>query len=165
MHPRVLLVDSRVDSAPEVEGTTTERRTMRLNTLKNALMALALIAGLTTTAGTAAAQRSVSDFHPSFYGSTELDTRHTDFYLLGMYVGVGGLGWSPYFNVTGYYLDYIFSPTLPNNSRTLSAWSPTLGLAYAGRRSGVSFGGGYAFVNNEDAGAPGAQGGGATGAT
>ena len=138
---------------------------MRLNTRKNALIALAIVAGLTTAVGTAAAQRSVSDLHPSFYGSTELDTRHSDFYLLGVYVGVGGLGWSPYFNVNGYYLDYIFSPTLPKSDRTLSAWSPTLGLAYAGRRSGVSFGGGYAFVNNEDAGAPGAEGGGATGAT
>lgn len=138
---------------------------MRLKTHRNVVIALAAIAGLTTFARTAEGQMSVSDLHPSFYGSTELDTRHSDFYLLGMYVGVGGLGWSPYFNINGYYLDYIFSPTIAKSNRTLSAWSPTLGLAYAGRRSGVSFGAGYALVNNEDAGAPGAEGGGASGVT
>jgi hypothetical protein len=134
------------------------RHIRRLTTV----IAVTAFAGM-TTARTAAAQ--LSQFHPSFYGSTEIDTRHSDFYLLGMYVGVGGLGWSPYFNVNGYYLDYVFSPIAASSNRTLSAWSPTLGLAYAGRRSGISFGGGYAFVNNEDPGAPGAEGGGATGAT
>jgi hypothetical protein len=138
---------------------------MRLKPRQNALIALAAIAASTSFAKTAMAQRSLSDFHPSFYGSTELDTRHSDFYLLGVYVGVGGLGWSPYFNVNGYYLDYIFSPALPKADSTMSAVLPTLGLAYAGRRSGVSFGGGYAFVSHEDPGAPGAEGGGATGAT
>ncbi len=135
---------------------------MRHNTRLIIVIAMSAIAG-TTAARTAGAQ--LSQVHPSFYGSTELDTRHSDFYLLGMYIGVGGLGWSPYVNVNGYYLDYIFSPVIAKSDRTLSAWSPTLGLAYAGRRSGISFGGGYTFVNNEDPGAPGAEGGGATGAT
>ena len=43
--------------------------------------------------------------------------------------------------------------------------SPTLGLAYASRRGGVAFGAGYAWVDNENPGAPGAEGGGTTGAT
>ena len=45
---------------------------MRLKTHQNAFIALAAIAGLTTFARTAEAQLSVSDLHPSFYGSTEL---------------------------------------------------------------------------------------------
>jgi hypothetical protein len=69
---------------------------MRLKTHQNAFIALAAIVGLTTFARTAEAQLpGVSDLHPSFYGSAELDSRHSQFYLLGMYVGMGGIGWSP----------------------------------------------------------------------
>ena len=118
--------------------------------------------------------------HPSFYGSGELDTRHSQFYLLGMYVGVGGLGWSPYFNVNGYALHYHPVPdnrivTLNGGSAgsqaafsttsTLTAVAPTVGMAYANRTDGVSFGAGYAFVHNENPGAPGAEGGGSNGVT
>jgi hypothetical protein len=136
---------------------------MRLKTHRNAVVALAAIAGLTTVVRTAEAQ--VSDLHPSFYGSTELDTRHSQFYLLGMYVGMGGLGWSPYLNVNAYSLHYRLISDVAASARTLSAVSPTLGMAYAGRNSGVSFGAGYAWVHNPDAGAPGAEGGGSNGAT
>ena len=138
---------------------------MRLKTHQNAVIALAAIAGLTTFARTAVAQISVSDLHPSFYGSAELDTRHSQFYLLGMYVGMGGLGWSPYFNVNAYSLHYRFDPVAVNSDSTLSAVSPTIGMAYAGRNRGVSFGAGYAWVQHPDAGAPGAEGGGSNGAT
>jgi hypothetical protein len=138
---------------------------MRLKTHQNAVIALAAIAGLTTFARTAEAQISVSDLHPSFYGSAELDTRHSQFYLLGMYVGMGGLGWSPYFNVNAYSLRYRFDPNVANSDSTLSAVSPTIGMAYAGRNRGVSFGAGYTWVQHPDAGAPGAEGGGSNGAT
>lgn len=138
---------------------------MRLKTHQNAVIALAAIAGLTTFARTVEAQISVSDLHPSFYGSAELDTRHSQFYLLGMYVGMGGLGWSPYFNVNAYSLHYRFDSNVANSDSTLSAISPTIGMAYAGRNHGVSFGAGYTWVNNPDAGAPGAEGGGSNGAT
>lgn len=135
---------------------------MRLRTRRNTIIALATLVSLTTTARTIEAQ--LSQLHPSFYGSTELDTRHSQFYLLGMYVGMGGFGWSPYFNINGYALHY--RPVSASTAtQTLSAVLPTLGLAYAGRTGGVSFGAGYAFVHNENPGAPGAEGGGETGAT
>jgi hypothetical protein len=134
---------------------------MSVNTRRNAVIAAAVIAA--TFGSTASAQ--MSQFHPSFYGSTELDTRSSQFYLLGMYVGVGGLGWSPYFNVNGYALHYRLAKDIPSSARTLSAVLPTIGLAYAGRSGGVSFGGGYAWVHNEDSGAPGAEGGGTDGVT
>jgi hypothetical protein len=137
---------------------------MRLKAHKNAAIALAAIAGMTSFARTTGAQLPISDLHPSFYGSTELDSHHTQFYLLGMYVGMGGLGWSPYFNVNAYNLHYRFNSAVTSDS-TLSAISPTIGLAYAGRDLGVSFGGGYTWVDHEDAGALGAEGGGSNGAT
>jgi hypothetical protein len=136
---------------------------MTLNGYRNAILALAGFAILGSAARPAAAQ--LSQFHPSFYGSAEADTRNSQFYLLGMYVGVGGLGWSPYFNVNGYSLHYRLDPDVAGSARTLNAVLPTLGIAYAGRRSGISFGGGYAFVSDEDPGAPGAEGGGSDGAT
>src|SRR5437870_4368004 len=80
----------------------TERLDMRLNHHRTVILALALVAAGTATRP-AQAQRTL---HPSFYGSAEVDTRHSQFYLLGMYVGMGGLGWSPYFNVNGYALHY-----------------------------------------------------------
>jgi hypothetical protein len=123
-----------------------------------------LLAGFSglTIGRTAAAQ--LPAFHPSFYASAEADTRHSQFYLLGMYVGVGGLGWSPFFNVSAYSLHYRFTSATDSDS-TLSALSPTIGIAYAGRKQGISFGGGYTWVDHEDPGAPGAEGGGSNGAT
>src|SRR6266705_5941650 len=136
---------------------------MRFKTRFNAVVAMTAIASVVTTARSADAQ--LSDFHPSFYGSAQADTRSSQFYLLGLYVGVGGLGWSPYFNANGYALHYQVVPGVSGSERTLSAFLPTTGLAYASRSNGVSFGGGYAWVHNEDPGAPGAEGGGTTGAT
>ncbi|MDQ6872476.1 MAG: hypothetical protein M3037_10785 [Gemmatimonadota bacterium] len=129
---------------------------MRLNRRRYAVLAVAAIAGLTVIGRPAGAQ-----LHPSFYGSAEADTRNTQFYLLGMYVGTGGLGWSPFFNVNAYLLDY------PVNGvkRNLSAISPSVGLAYASRTGGVSFGVGYAWVHNPVIVAPGAEGGSSNGVT
>src|SRR5205814_6010915 len=118
---------------------------MRLDAHRNAILTLALAAGTTTLARAADAQ--IPTLHPSFYGSGEVDTRHSQFYLLGMYVGMGGLGWSPYFNINGWALHF-----RPNRNTTatstMTAVSPTLGLAYAGRTAGVSFGAGYTWVHN-----------------
>jgi hypothetical protein len=135
---------------------------MRLNTHRSAILALTLATATTTLARAASAQ--IPTLHPSFYGSGEADTRSSEFYLLGMYVGVGGLGWSPYFNVNGWGLHY---QPIPGNSATstMSAVSPTLGLAYASRSRGVSFGAGYNWVHNPNAAAPGAEGGGTNGVT
>jgi len=135
---------------------------MRLDAHRNAILTLALAAGTTTLARAADAQ--IPTLHPSFYGSGEADTRHSQFYLLGMYVGLGGLGWSPYFNVNGWALHYRPDPSNTATS-TLSAVSPTLGLAYASRNRGVSFGAGYSWVHNPNIAAPGAEGGGTNGAT
>jgi hypothetical protein len=132
---------------------------MELKRHRNAVLALAALAGLTVIGRTAEAQ--MPPLHPSFYGSAEADTRNTQFYLLGMYVGMGGLGWSPYFNINGYVLHY---PVL-GTQRTLSAVAPSVGLAYAARTGGVSFGVGYAWVNNAVLAAPGAEGGSSNGVT
>src|SRR6202162_3765396 len=61
-----------------------------------------------------------------------------------MYVGMGGLGWSPFFNINGYLLD----SKVGNAKRNLSAISPSVDWAYAGRTGGVSFGVGYTWVHN-----------------
>lgn len=136
---------------------------MKLKTLVNRIVAATAIGGLIGASKSADAQ--LTNFHPSFYGSAEIDTRNSQFYLPGVYLGVGGLGWSPYFNANGYALHYEVLPGVSGSDRTLSAFLPTLGLAYASRSNGISIGGGYAFVNNEDPGAPGAEGGGTSGAT
>ena len=132
---------------------------MRLNRHRNVALALAVVAGLPVLSRPTEAQ--LTALHPSFYGSAEADTRNVQFYLLGMFVGMGGLGWTPYFNVDGYLLDY---PVL-GTRQTLTAVNPSVGLAYAGRTGGISFGAGYAWVHNPNVGAPGAEGGGLNGAT
>ncbi len=135
---------------------------MRMKTRLNTFVAIGAACG---TFATHSAGAQLSQLHPTFYGSGEFDTRSSQFYLGGVYVGVGGLGWSPYFNANGYALHYRVLPDVSNSDQTLSAFLPTIGLAYASRANGVSFGGGYAFVHNEDPGAPGAEGGGTSGAT
>src|SRR5438477_12195667 len=129
---------------------------MKLNTHRNAFLELMLAAWITLFARPSSAQ--LPTLHPSFYGSAEVDTRHTQFYLLGMYVGMGGLGWSPYFNINGWGLNFRPNQNLAA-TRTMSAVSPTLGLAYSGRNSGISFGAGYTWVHNPTPGTPGADGG------
>src|SRR2546423_11338368 len=132
---------------------------MRLNRHRNAVLALAIVAGSPTASRLADAQ--LPSLHPSFYGSAEADTRNVQFYLLGMYVGMGGLGWSPYFDVNGWLLDY----PLLGTRQTLSAINPTLGLAYATNNGGVSVGAGYSWVHNPVIGVPGAATGGESGVT
>jgi len=97
---------------------------MQLNKHRNAALALVTFAGLTGFAPVAKAQ--MGQLHPTLYGSTELDTRHSQFYLLGLYVGMGGLGWSPYFNVNGYLLHYRPIQSVDATS-SLTALSPTIG--------------------------------------
>jgi hypothetical protein len=136
---------------------------MKLNRHRNAVLALAALAGLTVIGRTADAQ--MPTLHPSFYGSAEADTRNTQFYLLGMYVGMGGLGWSPYFNINGYVDRFRVGAGAARTTQTLSAIAPTVGLAYAGRTGGVSFGAGYAWVHNPNPLAPGAEAGNRNGVT
>ena len=118
-----------------------------------------VIALACTLAAAPEAEAQIAGIHPSFYGSGELDTRDSQFYLLGIYAGVSKLGWSPYLNVNGYRLSYDDNGT----QRDLSAFSPTVGFAHAARRAGFSIGGGYTWTDSEDAGAPGAEGGGKSG--
>src|ERR1700694_6148815 len=132
---------------------------MRLNRHRNMVLAVATFAGPSGTGPTAEAQ--MPPLRPSFYGSAEADTRNTQFFLLGMYVGMGGLGWSPCFNINGYVLDY----KVGNTKQTLSAIAPSVGLAYAGRTDGVSFGVGYTWVHNPVVTVPGAEGGSSNGVT
>jgi hypothetical protein len=127
---------------------------MRLKGQRTALLAVA--AFVSSIAIAPAAQGQLSQLHPSFYGSAEWDTENSQFYLLGMYVGVAKLGWSPYLNVNGYHLRY---EDEFGADQDLSAISPTLGLAYAGTRGGFSFGAGYTWVTDEVDDAPGAEGG------
>jgi hypothetical protein len=129
-------------------------------------IAVLAVAGLAGLSGFAHSSFAQSSLHPSVYGSTEFDTRGEQFYLLGLYVGMGGLGWSPYLNVNAYHLKYPIRVTA-NTTRdaTLNAFSPTVGLAYAGGHSGVSFGVGYSWSSNQDPGALGAESGGSNGVT
>ncbi|HWL40237.1 MAG TPA: hypothetical protein VNO75_08365 [Gemmatimonadaceae bacterium] len=131
---------------------------MRLKRHRNALLATAAFLGAITIAP--AAQGQLSQLHPSFYGSAEWDTEDSQFYLLGMYIGVAKLGWSPYLNVNGYHLRFEDDLGLEQD---LTAISPTLGLAYAGTTGGFSFGAGYTWVTDEAVDAIGAEGGGSDG--
>ena len=128
---------------------------MKRNRHRIAVLALVGLAGLSGFARNSYAQSSL---HPSLYGSTEFDTRGEQFYLLGLYVGMGGLGWSPYFNVNAYHLNYPIRTSATTTSHaSLNAFSPTIGLAYAGGHSGVSFGVGYSWLHCSqcsDVGAP-----------
>ena len=145
------------------KGMTRNReKTMQLNRYRTALFASVTLIGSAALPRNADAQ--LGQFHPTAYGSTEVDTRHSQFFLGGLYLGVGGLGWSPFLNVNGYSLSYRPVASIDKTSN-LTAVSPTVGLAYAGRSGGVSFGGGYTWVDNENAAAPGAESGGKTGAT
>jgi hypothetical protein len=129
---------------------------MKFKTHRNAVLLAAAFLGVATFTRKAEAQ-----LHPSLYGSAEADTRHTQFYLLGLYVGSGGLGWTPYFDVNGWLLDYAVNGT----RTTLSAVNPTIGLAHSSANTGVSFGVGYSWVRNPNLGVPGTASGGDKGVT
>jgi len=136
---------------------------MKFTSLRSALLAIAAITGSVAIVPTAEGQLGLlSSFHPSFYGSAELDTEDSEFYLLGMYAGVAKLGWSPYLNVNAYRLNYV-DERPGEGPKDLSAISPTVGFAYAGRNRGLSLGGGYTWTDSDDSGAPGAEGGGSSG--
>jgi len=128
---------------------------MRLNSHCTALLAVAAFAG--TFAIAPAAEGQLAGIHPSFYGSGEVDTKDNEFYLVGMYLGISKLGWSPYANVNGYRLNYV------GPQSELSAFSPTLGFAHAARKGGYSLGAGYTWSDADDPSAPGSEGGGASG--
>jgi hypothetical protein len=130
---------------------------MRLRSHCKAVLSIIALASTLGFAGAADAQ--IAGIHPSLYGSGEWDTKDSQFFLLGMYAGVSKLGWSPYLNVNAYRLSY------ENGSaqNDVSAFSPTVGFAHAARRGGYSLGGGYTWTDSDDAGAPGAEGGGKSG--
>ena len=111
---------------------------MKLNSHRNTVLALAAVAALTTIGHTAEAQR-LSQIHPSFYSGAEADTRNQQFYLLGMYVGTGGLGWSSFFNVNGYTLRYRVPNSLSNRGpSSLSSNSSTLSATASANGSSAS---------------------------
>ncbi|MFL5486737.1 MAG: hypothetical protein ACJ793_13965 [Gemmatimonadaceae bacterium] len=131
---------------------------MKAKRHRHFILALAAIAGVAMIGTVRSAEAQI---HPSFYGSAEADTRNVQFYLLGMYVGMGGLGWTPYFDVNGWLLNY----PIAGERENLSAINPTVGLAYATNNGGVSVGVGYSWVNNPVIGVPGAATGGENGVT
>lgn len=130
---------------------------MKPRSHRTALLAVAALVG--SIAMVPEAEGQLPRMHPSFYGSGEWDTKDSQFYLAGMYVGISKLGWSPYLNMNGYRLEYADNGV----NRDLQAFSPTVGFAYAGRKGGLSLGGGYTWTDSEDPGAPGAEGGGSSG--
>jgi hypothetical protein len=91
-----------------------------------------------------------STIHPSFFGSTEFDTKGTNFYLLGTYIGfpTGG-AWSPYFEADAYHLNFPAGA----KRQSLNAVNPTIGLQHNAARASVSFGVGYSFVSSNASGA------------
>ncbi len=99
--------------------------------------------------------------HPSFYGASEWDTQHMQFYLLGIYLSTGGRGWSPYANASAYSLQY----RVGTKTERSTTFSPSAGLAYHGERSGLSFGGGYSMTNKEAPASINSREGGSNGVT
>lgn len=82
--------------------------------------------------------------HPSFSVDAGFDTRGSNFYGTGMYLGLPGRGpWTPYVETYAYYLNYPAGAT----RGSLKAFVPTVGLSYGTGRSSVNFGVGYAFVS------------------
>jgi hypothetical protein len=135
---------------------------MKITSLRRASALAAIIGSVSIVPGAEGQLPMLSSFHPSFYGSAEMDTEDSEFYLVGMYAGVAKLKWSPYLNVNAYRLNYV-DRLAADEAKNLSAISPTVGLAYAARNGGFSFGGGYTWTDSDDAGAPGAEGGGSSG--
>jgi hypothetical protein len=85
----------------------------------------------------------------SIFGSTEFDTKGTNFYLLGAYIGFpNGGAWSPYFEADAYHLNF------PSGAKrqSLNAINPTIGLQHSAPRTSVSFGVGYSFVGSNASG-------------
>jgi hypothetical protein len=83
--------------------------------------------------------------NPSVYGDAEFDTQHSQFYLAGLYIGVGGQGWTPYANANVYHLNFRSGGA----TQSLTGFSPSVGLSYDNGGSGYSFGVGYTWVNTQ----------------
>lgn len=110
-----------------------------------------LIAAIALTAAVLApvAARAQTALKPTLFGSTEFDTRGTNFYLLGMYLAIPTQhSWSPYISANAYTLNLDAGST----RQSIHAFSPTVGLSHNGSRSGLSVGVGYAFVSNNKSG-------------
>lgn len=135
---------------------------MKFTCLRSAVAIAAIFGSVAFVPAAEGQLQLLSSFHPSFYGSAEFDTEDSEFYLLGLYAGVAKLRWSPYLNVNAYRLDYV-DRRPGGGPEDVSAISPTVGLAYAARNGGFSFGGGYTWTDSDDSGAPGAEGGGSSG--
>jgi hypothetical protein len=82
--------------------------------------------------------------HPSFGLDADFDTKGSNFYGAGMYLGLpSNSAWSPYIDLYAYYLNFPAGAT----RGSLHAFAPTVGLQYSHLRTSVNFGAGYAFVS------------------
>jgi hypothetical protein len=89
------------------------------------------------------AARSQS-LNPSFSLDTDFDTKGSNFYGAGMFLGLPSKSaWSPYIDVYTYYLNY----DAGSERGSLHAFAPGGGLQYTNGRTSVNFGAGYAFVS------------------
>ena len=82
--------------------------------------------------------------HPSFGLDANFDTKGSNFYGAGMYLGLpSNSAWSPYIDLYAYYLNF------PGGAKrgSVQAFAPTVGLQHTSNRTSVNFGVGYAFVS------------------
>lgn len=94
----------------------------------------------------APAALSAQALSPSFSVGANFDTKGSNFYGAGMYLGLpSSSAWSPYVDLYTYYLNYPAGAT----RGSLHAFAPTVGLQYSTGRSSVNLGVGYAFVSKE----------------
>lgn len=85
---------------------------------------------------------------PSFSLDAGFDTKGSNFYGAGMFMGLPSSGAvSPYIDVYSYYLNYPAGAT----RGSIHAINPTVGLSYSMGRSSVNAGIGYAFVSKSSA--------------
>lgn len=99
---------------------------------------------------------------PSFSLDANFDTKGSNFYGAGMYLGLpSSSAWSPYIDLYSYYLNYPAGAT----RGSLQAFAPTVGLSYSSGRSSVNFGVGYAFVSKNTGPSINTERGGESGVT
>lgn len=88
--------------------------------------------------------------NPSFSLDADFDTKGSNFYGAGMFLGLPSTSaLSPYIDLYTYYLNYPAGAT----RGSIHAFNPTVGLSYSTGRSSVNAGIGYAFVS-KSAGVP-----------
>src|SRR6478672_953805 len=103
-------------------------------------IASAIVAGAIIAPAAAHAQ----SLSPSFSLDTDFDTKGSNFYGAGMFLGLPSKSaWSPYIDVYTYYLNYDAGST----RGSLHAFAPGGGLQYTNGRTSLNFGAGYAFVS------------------